>query len=170
MSIQPIHNASTNGLQVRVFRDKRVYTRFLAYKKHGGVDLTWIAAKQVEQELEAAAGSPLPCRRNGSPSKTPNSNSTTKIAGIMAWYLSRPSRRPVLQIAATFPVEPGGWARSRAQFSTRTHGVLGAIRKALAAREVATGICQPTVDEAWILICAGLGLPEGTDPDSAVYG
>ena len=55
MAIQEIHHTHTYGLQVRVGQGPG-QTKFLAYRKYGGIRATHALAKQVERELEALWG------------------------------------------------------------------------------------------------------------------
>lgn len=168
MSIQPIESGRTQGLQVRIFRGGKVAaTRFIAYKKHGGKRKTWALAKEIERDLEALAGPLSEARRRGDHASQPNKNSSTGISGIMAWYLNRPGRLRVLQVAATWSPYPGSFKQGRKQFSALSHGVMGAIRNALKARQTATGKKMPSARVAWGQIRDGLGLPEDTNPEEA---
>lgn len=55
MCIQEIISDRLNGLQVRVGQGPG-QTKYLAYKKHGGVEATWGLARKTEKELEAQWG------------------------------------------------------------------------------------------------------------------
>lgn len=124
---------------MRIFRRGEVVaTRFLAYRKHGGKRRTMELAKKVEQDLEIEAGPPTNARRRGDNAIRANRNSKTGIAGIRAWYDNRPGRAPILQVAAIWSPFAGSWKQERAQFSAFSHGVMGAIRNALKARQEAT--------------------------------
>ena len=60
MAIQEIISVHNNGLQVRVGQ-KPGQTKYLAYRKHGGIAATRQKAEQLERELEARWGKRTKC-------------------------------------------------------------------------------------------------------------
>lgn len=154
MSIQPIDNNRTRGVQVRVFRGGRVaLTRFLAYKKHGGKEKTLKLARATEKEMEKLAGPTYPSRRGGYPADKPNANSSSGIPGIRVFVLDRRGKNPVMQFSTTWRFGPKGQRTiGTLQRSSAEHGILSALGQILAARETGCGNTMPTSRKAWEII------------------
>lgn len=143
MSIQPIEHGSTRGFQVRIFRNGKVHTRFIAFKKHGGKRNAKRIAQKTERDLELCIGAELPSRKKGFHASKPNRNSQTNVAGIRAFYA-----RGVLQFSSSWSNGPGNEI-GRIQRSTGEHGLLGALSEVLNARHKGAGVPVPTPRKAW---------------------
>lgn len=120
-----------------------MYTRFIAFKKHGGKRSARRIAEKAERELELSIGAELPSRKKGFHASKPNRNSQTNVAGIRAFY-----KRGVLQFSTSWSNGPGNEV-GRIQRSAGEHGLLGALREVLKARHVGAGVPVPTPRKAW---------------------
>ena len=147
---------------MRVFRDSKLYSKFFAFKKHGGKMKTWQLARQEELRLERMAGPPSPARRRGDPATRPNSNSTTGIEGIQIFFLNKRGYEPILQFVARWRTGPAGNRRyGSIQRSVGVHGLFGALGQVLDARAQGTGLPMPSPRKAWAIINKHVSLHDG---------
>jgi len=154
MTIQQIQSGNTQGLQVRVFRAGKTYTRFMAFKKHGGKKKARELAIRTEKNMEESLGPPPPARKLGDHAKKPNRNTSTGVPGVRAFYLKTAKRKKtVLYFTAYWRTWKGGKrVTGTLQRSADEHGILGALGQVLRAREAGSGIPMPTPRAAWIII------------------
>jgi hypothetical protein len=121
VTIQLIDSADAHGYQVTVGHDTAIVSRFLSIANHGGWEATYLLAKQAEADLVNLV--PAPLRR---------SRPRTPVAGIRVEYRARGRVKPTLCVVAT-------WSHlgrcGQAAFSTRKHGQIGAVDKAMRRRE-----------------------------------
>lgn len=144
MSIQRTVRRRAGGFQVRVFRNRKVITRFFAFKKYGGEKNAYKLAVETEERLERLYPV-FPSRKKGDYADRPNRNSTTGVVGVRAFIVNTPKRRPTIQFGTR-------WVKGGIQRSSAAYGILGALSMVLEARENATGIKMPSVREAWGII------------------
>lgn len=113
--------------QVRV---ARVGTRFFAARKHGGAAAALRLAKQAEREM-LAQQPPLPPRI-----ERPLAHNTSGVNGIRFVQQRLRSGRTTLAVQVSWCAagKPCGTA-----YSTKAHGLLGAVELAILARERGTG-------------------------------
>lgn len=133
MSIQPIHSGSTHGFQVRVGPRHATLTRFFAVRKYGGARKALAQARAAEVELKKVAEPTAP--RGGARSARP-ANNTSGLVGIRPRY-ELYSDHLCLYFVASW--REGGKACSTS-FSAEKHGLIGALKLAMARREEATGL------------------------------
>lgn len=133
MSIQRIESGSTNGFQVRVGPRHAALTKFFAVRKYGGIRKALAEARAAEIELRRKA--PPTSARVGPRTKTSISN-TSGLVGVRPRYTLF-SDTPYLSFVASWSKAGKAYCTS---YSAEKHGVLEALRMAMARREKATGV------------------------------
>ena len=132
MSIQPIHSGSTHGYQVRVGPRHATQTKFFALRKHGGARKALAQARAAEIAMKLTA-EPTSLR-TGARSAKP-ANNTSGVVGIRPRY-ELYSDHLRLSFVASWSENSKACSTS---FSTAKHGLIGALKLAMARREEATG-------------------------------
>lgn len=126
MAIQEIISARMNGLQVRVGQ-RPGQTKYLAYRKHGGVKATRRKAQQVERDLEARWG-----KRQRLSVGRKMRNNKSGIPGLRFEWRQYSDQYAYLYLVGNYR-DMGGTPRAFA-YSVDLHGFDGVLTRGLAIR------------------------------------